>query len=329
MPASPGRDEELAVAGAGQRRDSVPYRGAMDRAHSTGLAPLACLLTVGGAIGLTNNIARLGQAYGLPPLGLLFWSVAGGAVLLAALAAAARRLPRLDRANLVYGLISGLLLMALPTGITFLAARHVGAGFISLSLAFVPLITYVFAILLGIEANRWVRLAGVFAALAGAAVLALGKTRMAGAEPGWIAATLAIPVVIAIGNIYRALRWPPGAASLSLAPLMLAGAALWLLPAGIARTPELAASGAGLALAAAQACVFTLTYSLYFVLQRIAGAVYLSQIGSVGALTGAGIAVLAFGEAMPPGLWVAIALIGLGLVLFNIRPRAQQAPLSR
>lgn len=293
----------------------------MTQTYRTGPFPLLCLLVVGGAIGVTNNVAKVGLGYGVPLLGLLFWAVVGGAILLGIMAAAARRLPRLDRRTLIYGLVSGLLLMAMPTAITFLAAPHVGSGFVSLSLAFVPLITYVFAVLLRIEANRWVRLAGVVAGLAGALLLAFGKTRMPDAQPAWIAATLAIPVIIAVGNIYRTLRWPPGAASISLAPLMLTGAALWLLPAALPHAEAVLASRPGIALAALQAAIFALTYSVYFVLQRIAGAVYLSQIGSVGAVTGAAIAVIAFGEAMPPGFAYTVALIVAGLALFNIRPK--------
>jgi len=293
----------------------------MDGKYSTGPVPLFCLLMVGGAIGLTNNLARLGTTYRVPPLALLFWSVVGAAVLLAALAVVARRPPRLDRATLIYGLVSGLLLMALPTGVIYLAAPHVGAGFVSLSLAFVPLVTYLLAIALKIEANRWVRLAGVFAGLAGGLVLAFGKSRAPDAQLVWIGATLAVPITIAIGNIYRTLRWPPGAASLSLAPLMLAGSALWLLPLAASTASAAIASEAGEALAAAQAAVFTLTYSLYFVLQRIAGAIYLSQIGSVGAVTGAAIAVIGFHEALPPGFVLAAVLIAAGLALFNLRRR--------
>jgi drug/metabolite transporter (DMT)-like permease len=289
--------------------------------QATGLVPLFCLLVVGGSIGLTNNLAKLGTAYGLPPLALLFWSVLGAALLLVILAIGARRPPALNRRTQVYGLVSGLLLMALPTSIIYLAAPHVGSGFVSLSLAFVPLITYLLAVLLRIEGNRWVRLAGVFAGLAGALLLALSKSRAPDAEPIWIVATLAIPVTIAVGNIYRTLQWPPGAASLSLAPLMLAGAGLWLLPFAASGAGTVVTSGPGLALTAVQAAVFTLTYSLYFILQRIAGAVYLSQIGSVGAVTGAAIAVIGFRETLPPGFIAAAVLIVAGVALFNVRTK--------
>ena len=184
-----------------------------------------------------------------------------------------------------------------------------------------PLITYLLAYLLRIEGLRWVRVAGVAAGLAGALVLALGKAHSADAQPLWIAATLAVPVIIAAGNIYRTTHWPPGAASLSLAPVMMAGGAFWLLPFAVlgGGGAASAASVPGLLLIAAQIAVFTLTYSLYFVLQRIAGTVYLSQIGSVGAVAGAAIAVAGFGEAMPSGFAAAATLIVAGVALFNWR----------
>jgi len=294
----------------------------MEQTYKTGLWPLICLLLVGGSIGVTNNIAKIGNAHGVPVIALLFWSVLGAAILLGILSVVARRPPGFDRRSLIYGLVSGLLLTALPTGTGYLAAPHVGAGFVSLVVAFVPLITYVLALIIRIESLRWIRAAGVIAGLTGALVLALGKARAADAEPLWIAATLSIPVTIAVGNIYRTLKWPPGAAPLSLAPLMLAGAALWLAPLAASTSFEATFAGeAGLLLVAIQMGVLTLMYSLYFVLQRISGPVYLSQIGSVGAVVGAAIAVFGFGEALPSNFGLAAFLIALGVGLFNWRRR--------
>lgn len=289
--------------------------------QATGPVPLLLLLAVGTSSGITNNVSKLAASWGVPLLPLLFWGVLGGAVLLAIVAALSKSLPAIDRRALVYGLVSGLLLIALPTAIIYLAAGHVGAGFVSLSLAFVPMITYLLAILLRIEGARWVRIAGVIAGLAGGLVLALGKATAPDAQWIWIAATAAIPVIIAAGNIYRTLYWPEGAKPLALAPLMLAGGAVWILPVALHAGIATIATGPGVALAALQAVVSTAMYALYFVLQRIAGTVYLSQLGSVGAITGAAIAILGFGEAMPPGFAAAAVLIVAGVALFNRRPR--------
>jgi drug/metabolite transporter (DMT)-like permease len=289
--------------------------------HATGTVPLLLLIAVGTSSGITNNIAKLGTLYGVPLLPLLFWGMLGGAILLGAVAILSNSRPVLDRATLVYGLVSGFLLIALPTAIIYLAAQPVGAWFVSLSLAFVPMITYLWAMALGIEAFRWVRVAGVIAGLAGGLVLALGRARMPDAAIGWILATAAIPAIIASGNIYRTQYWPAGAAPLALAPLMLAGGALWLLPVAVYLGIGSVGTSSGIGLAVLQAVVSTAMYSLYFVVQKLSGPVYLSQLGSVSAIAGTAIAVLGFDEKLPPGFIPAAALIVVGIALFSVRRR--------
>ncbi len=125
-----------------------------------------------------------------------------------------------------------------------------------------------------------------------------------------------------MGNIYRTRRWPADAAPLSLAPgMLLAGTALVGLFAAIfgfsIGAPELAAPAA--VPLAAQIASTTSTYALYFTLQKIAGPVYLSQIGSVGGVVGVGIAVLVLGEAAPPALLLATVMIVAGVVLVSRR----------
>jgi drug/metabolite transporter (DMT)-like permease len=77
-----------------------------------------------------------------------------------------------------------------------------------------------------------------------------------------------------------------------------------------------------LALLAGQTAVVTLLYLLYFVLQKIAGPVYLSQIGSVGALVGLTLAALLLGEAITPAILLAGLLVGAGIVAVNRGARA-------
>lgn len=289
---------------------------------ATGIVSLLLLVVVGTMSGVTNNVSKLGVQFSVPLLPLLFWGMLGGAILLGVVAMLSDSKPVLNRASLVYGLVSGLLLIALPTAIIYLAAQPVGAGFVSLSLAFVPMITYVWAMALGIEAFRWVRVAGVVAGLAGGLILALGKARSPDAAVAWILATAAIPIIIAAGNIYRTQFWPMGAKPLSLAPLMLAGGAVWLLPAALYLDIGSTSTEAGIGLAVLQAVVSTAMYSLYFVVQKRAGPVYLSQLGSISAITGAAIAILVFDEPVPPNLALAATLVVIGIVLFSVRRAA-------
>ncbi len=100
---------------------------------------------------------------------------------------------------------------------------------------------------------------------------------------------------------------------------MLIAAALTLLPylvvTGVPFAPALDATT--LTLLAVQIAVFSATYSLIFQLQALAGPVYLSQIGSVGAAAGAAIAVVVLGEPAGLGLVVAALAIFAGAFLVN------------
>jgi drug/metabolite transporter (DMT)-like permease len=182
------------------------------------------------------------------------------------------------------------------------------------------LLTYGLVLALGMERPRALRALGVLFGLAGAALLGLAKARGAAVDPLWVVAALTGPVFIACGNIYRTLRWPPGATALSLAPgMMLGGAALilpYLLTSGTSLLPS-PRDAATLWILLAQTIVLAATYALYFVLQKLAGPVYLSQIGSVGAVFGAALAVFALGEPAGLALPVAGGAILLGVFLVN------------
>lgn len=284
-------------------------------------SPLAllCLIAVGLLLGLTANLVKLAVAAGWQPLPLLFWSTAlAGLILLAAAILTGQR-PGFSRRHLAYYLICGFLSIAAPNAIGFSAVRHVGAAFVALSLAFPPLLTYLLALPLGLERFRLARAAGVAAGLGGALLLALSKAGEPGAPLLWIALTLASPLFIAGGNIYRTLHWPAGATPLSLAPGMLLGGALLLAPFSFGSSRLLPLTGGAAWFLPAQVFVFSATYALYFILQKLAGPVYLSQIGAVGALAGAGFATFALGEAPVPLMLPAAFAILAGVVLVNRR----------
>jgi len=296
---------------------SQPFAGAVRPYAGPPLLPLALLLLTGGLLGVFAVLVKAAVAAGWPPLAYLFWSLLGAGLILLAVAAANGRRPALDRRSLAYYLGAGLLSGALPNALAFAAIAHVGAGFVALSYAFPPLLTYVFALLLKIERPQVTRAAGLGLALAGVVSLVAAKISLGDAAPFWIVLTLAAPVFVSSGNIFRSRFWPQGASPLSLAPgMLLAGAAL-LLPYALLSGVPLAPPPSGLALPLllAEIAVFSATFTLIFTLQAIAGPVYLGQIGSVGAVAGAALAALLLGEAIDFRIAVAAAAILAGVFL--------------
>lgn len=293
--------------------------------NRAGLYALGCLMLVGTFLALSLVVAKLADGAGAPRLTFLMVAVAGAGVMLTGITALQRQPISLTRRTLEYAIVSGAL-FALPNALGFLAVRHVGAGFVSLSFAFPILVTWLLAVLLSLERLRPLRLLGVLLGLSGGLILAAAKAGGVDGSQGWVVLVLAMPVVIALGNIYRTLRWPSGAAPVFLAALMMLGGALALLPFALFFEPgqmqALFESASAIRLLLVEVAVFSVLYLFYFVLQKLAGPVYLSQIGTVAALVGTLIAVFTLGEALPPNLGLAGVLVALGTILFHRGARA-------
>ncbi len=286
------------------------------------LVPLGCLLGAGTLLGLSTNLAKLAADAGLEPLPFLAWSVTGSALVLVAIGGARGRLPSINARTIEYFLVAALVSVAAPNLLFFSAVPHVGAGFVALCIAFPPLLTYLGALLLRLERFDAMRAAGVVLALAGAAAIAIPKLNAPGAATLWIGATLLGPVLLAAGNLYRTSRWPPGARPDALAPGMLVASALLLLALGLTPRFSLAVPldrGWPILLILAQVATFSLQYLVFFLLQQRGGPVYLSLLGSVGAVVGVPVAVLLLGEAPPRGLVLGAVLIAGGIALVTRR----------
>ncbi|OZB31208.1 MAG: hypothetical protein B7X51_09395 [Pseudomonas sp. 34-62-33] len=278
---------------------------------------LGLLFTIGALMGLTSNLVKLASGSGWQPMAFLLWSLLGGGLLLLLLAWLRGERPGVSLPQQRYYLASGLLSIALPNALLFSSIDHVGAGFASMCLAFPPLITYLLALTLRMEGLSRIRLLGICIGLSGSLILALGKLHGGDSPILWILAALCVPVFLALGNIYRSRYWPRGASPLSLAPGMLLGGALLLLPTalfGVDFAPHLGSARA-VALLAAQMLLFAAVYALFFILQKLAGTVFLSQIGSVAAITGAAIAIGLLGEQGSLSMLLAALCIVGGVLL--------------
>lgn len=297
--------------------------------------PILLLLIVGGLLATSTIFAKAAPDFGWAPLGLLQWSLLG-AVILQGLFLVRSSKPVTGRVSdrgarragrweiLVYMAITGLL-FAVPHALAFAAAIHVGAGFVALCFAFPLVLTYGLSVAFGLDRLHPLRLLGVAFGLLGTVLLAAGARDISPTAFLWTLAALVIPVVISFANIYRTVKWPAGAkpAVLSAGMMATAFAALVSFNAstGIPMLPATDMSAAW-TMVAAQSAIFSVQYALYFRLQKIAGPVYLSQIGSVAAMVGLVLAYLAFAEIPTTAQILAAAAAGLGIVFVSTVRRA-------
>ncbi|MEX3014039.1 DMT family transporter [Gymnodinialimonas hymeniacidonis] len=287
------------------------------RAQRDWVVAIASLLAAGALLGLSTNMAKLAGEADLTPLAFLTWSISGAAVVLFAVGAAKGHLPAINLRTLEYFTVAAFVTVAGSNMIFFSAVPLVGVSFVTLVITLPPLLTYVGALLLRMEAFDWRRAAGVVAALIGAGFLAIKQLNTPNAPVFWVMLTLLGPVLLAIGNIYRTIRWPDGERADALAPGMLLAAAAMLfavalLPGFSAKVPLVAAWPIFLIMV--QAIIFAAQFQLMFILQKAGGPVLLSLLGAVGAVVGVPVAILLLGEKPPDGLIIGSVLIGLGIV---------------
>ncbi len=303
-----------------------------DKSMTAGPRAYGLLLATGAMLSLVAATAKLASQADLNP-----YLVAGAppAVAGAVLWVIQRRrgvIVRLSSTHLRYYAVAGLLSVAAPYALSWSAIEHVGAGFISATYALPPLFTYALALVTGSERPSARR--GFAAMLSFIGVAAFFSTRVDLRQDWlWAAIALATPVLLAIGNIYRAAAWPKNAPAASLPPGMLVLAGLWLLPLIAVTTPAhgMAITLSQLMILGLQAGLIAAFFSVFFALQRIAAPAFMSQIGYVSFGLGVPLGAILFAEAAHPVDLVWMAAVGAGVVLFGSgearrTPQAERHP---
>ena len=281
-------------------------------------SPALLLLAVGTLLGLNFPLGKLAQAAQMPAV---LWAALislGASTLLGAWLLLRRRPVVCDAQHARYFVITALVSYALPNLLVLAAMAHLGSGPTAMMFTLSPLFTALLSRLAGLRAPARLEYWGIAIGFGGALLVALARGE-AGRPAAWlwVGVGLLIPLLLALGNVYRSLDWPPradgtwlavgshGVAALLLLALCALTGAWRGLPA-LAGVPWLAA---------AQVAAAVLMFPLFFRLQALGGPVLLSQIGTVGAGVGVAVGAGLLGERYPPLVWGGVALIALGIGL--------------
>ena len=281
-------------------------------------SPALLLLAVGTLLGLNFPLGKLAQAAQMPAV---LWAALislGASSLLGAWLLLRRRPVVCDAQHARYFVITALVSYALPHLLVLAAMAHLGSGPTAMMFTLSPLFTALLSRLAGLRAPARLEYWGIAIGFGGALLVALARGE-AGRPAAWlwVGVGLLIPLLLALGNVYRSLDWPPradgtwlavgshGVAALLLLALCALTGAWRGLPA-LAGVPWLAA---------AQVAAAVLMFPLFFRLQALGGPVLLSQIGTVGAGMGVAVGAGLLGERYPLLVWGGVALIALGIGL--------------
>ncbi len=296
-----------------------------DRARMTGLLAL-----MGAGWGLTVPLSKIYTSTGLGSLGLIFWQMAIGAVLLSAVNALRGRRLRLTRRALLLYVFIALAGTIIPGIATYAAIRHLPAGVMAIIVAAVPMFAFPMALAMGVDRFSLVRVAGLFLGLFGVALIALPEASLP--DPAlvvWLPVALIAPFVYAVeGNVVG--RWGTGGldALIVLQGACLAGMAItlpltlascqWITPVRSYGLVEASLIGASL--------LHAIVYALYVWMVGRAGAVFAAQVATL--VTGFGVvwSMLILGERY--SLWVWMAFVMMLASLSLVAPRRAEAAVK-
>lgn len=285
--------------------------------------PMLALLVMGAGWGITSPLTKIAVSTGHQPLGLVFWQMVIGAVLLGAIVLLRGGRLALGRRQIVLYLAIALLGTILPNTASYRAAAHLPAGVMSIVIAMVPMFAFPVALMLGQDRFSLLRILGLCLGLGGVALLVGPEASLPDrAMVAFIPLALIAPFFYGIEGNFVAKFGTAGldpievlfgasvvGALLSL-PLAL-GFGHWVNPLGGFGMPE-----GALVLSS---IVHAFVYAGYVWLVGRAGAVFAAQVSYLVTIFGVGWAMLILGEAYSGYIWGALGLMLLGM--FLVQPR--------
>lgn len=275
-------------------------------------------------------VNQMSVANGLPYIGYAFWFNLLATMVLFAVAAYRKELPRLTWPHLRAYILLGIVAVAVPVPlITFLAPK-LPVGIITLLMVLVPLLTYVMSYLLRIEKFRLSGVIGLLLGLSGILFVLIPEAGLPAPEMvGWTLLALIAPLCFALSNALVNVLRPPGTPSLMMAAGMSAGATVLLAPvmmaSGHAFVFPTATLSNNLPVLYAAAITST-TIVAWFTLVRITGPVFFSQFNYFIVLGGFGWGYLLNDERHSFYVWIATALAFAGLAIFTRGAKGREAP---
>ncbi len=288
--------------------------------------PLVLLVTLSLIWGLGPSIVKFIALDGVPPLGMVVWQTGLAGVILFGICALRGVRIGLDRKHLRYYLAMGWIGLALPNTNMVFVMRELPVALMGVIIITAPVITYVVALIIRLETFSPLRAAGVVLGFAGAAALVLPSGSLPTPEMLPIALLAFVtPALWATSNVIAEVWRPEDGDTFALAMGTMFAAASGAVIVALATDafhPIWQDFGVSdwviLLYAGTTVCAFALFYTIV----KLAGAVYLAQVGYLVPIMGVGWGAWFYGEEPTVWLWLAMALVFAGVALVNLGKRA-------
>ena len=297
----------------------------MSQARNVGL-----LVVLGVGWGSTQPLGKIAASTGIGPFALTFWQLVICVAMLGGVTLIRRRGLKFTREALRFYLVVALLGTVISGYTFYVSVTHLPAGIMSIIISTVPLMAFPMALALGLDRFEVRRMLGLVLGVTGVALIALPQSSLP--DPAMVAY---LPLAM-LGPLCYALEGTfvsrYGMAGMDPVQAMFGASLVGL----ILSVPLVLVSGQWVnPLAqwgqAEQALVLSsvlhaMLYAAYVGLAARAGAVFATQTSYIVTASGLCWSMLLLGERFSPMVWLALAVMLVGLML--VQPRLRVAKVG-
>lgn len=290
---------------------------------NTPLKAWVILIVSGGVWGVTFSLARFLVQSGAHPLGMNLWVGIIGSLALGTYLLAKRQPLPIDKQHLLFYLVCGLTGTVIPGTLLFYAAGRLPAGVLAITLAMVPMMTFLSAIYFRLESKVPLRILGVVLGLISIIMIAAPETSLPDPDSRiWVVIAVLASLLYCIENMVIALRKPRDTDAFTILCGMQILATIMMLPIVLV-TDSFVAIGWPYdfkdAVLILMALINVFAYGAFIYLVDSSGPVFASQMAYVVTLAGVLWGILIFSESHSFWVWAALLVMMAGL--FLVQPR--------
>ena len=291
---------------------------------SFGFLPYVMLVAAAIFYGSLFSLNKIAAEASWPPVSYAFWTSLFAGIVLCLIAVLRKEPPQWSWQHLrVYFIIGGLGI-GFSTSLLTYVAPHLPAGVLTMVLALSPPFTYLISVAIRIDRLYILGVLGILFGLGGVAIL-VGPTAVlpTANKVGWFLLSLLAPLCFATANVAAAVLRPLEATSVTMAAGILLGSAIIVAPFMFAfdqwSTPG--GMGAGDWALTGSIVVNCVVVILFLEIIRLAGPTFFAQFNYLAVVAGIGWGALIFGERLGIGVWLALALMAVGIILMALKER--------
>jgi drug/metabolite transporter (DMT)-like permease len=305
----------------------------IDNPRNRNVIAWVALLMIGALWGSTIPLTKVAVSTGHQPLGLIFWQLVIGIVVLGAVLLIRGWRPQLTREKLIFYFLLSVSGTLLPNSFSYMASAQLPAGVMAITIATVPMFALAMALGLKLEKFSIVRVMGVLIGFVAMVMIAAPETSLPEPEKAiFVLVALIAPFCYGIETNIIAAKTPADTDAVSTLFMVSVVGFFVIIPFtyGSGQWVDLSVEW-DIAIYAliASSVIHAMTYVGYIWLVGFGGPVFGVQVAYPVTLSGVMFSIIFLEEGYSSWIWAALVLVIIGLALVQPKLHNEEKPVEK